>query len=73
MNQNCMTIDDFSLPPASTEENAMLLEKATEPVTFSGRPKVFIGLKCILCLVTSMLKPLKPEHRQAIQTLFKDV
>lgn len=73
MTQNCMTIDDFSLPQASAAENAKLAEKAAEPVTFPGRPKVFVGLKCILCLATAMLKPLKPEHRQAIEILFKDV
>ncbi|XP_065075816.1 zinc finger protein 585A-like isoform X2 [Ochlerotatus camptorhynchus] len=72
MTQNCMTIDDFSLPQASAAENAKLAEKAAEPVTFPGRPKVFVGLKCILCLATAMLKPLKPEHRQAIEILFKD-
>lgn len=72
MTHNCMTIDDFSLPQASEAENAKLAENAAESVTFPGRPKVFVGLKCILCLVTSMLKPLKLEHRKAIQVLFKD-
>lgn len=73
MTQNCMIIDDFSLPQANAAENAKLAEKAAEPVTIPSRPKVAVGLKCILCLSTSMLKPLKSEHRQAIEALFADV
>lgn len=43
-----------------------------EPPKLPG-PKISVGLKCILCLASTALKPLNKESRKDIDLLFKNV
>ncbi|XP_001656327.2 uncharacterized protein LOC5577225 [Aedes aegypti] len=71
---NCVTIDTYSAPQRYTNAASTIdLAEPTvpEPPKLPG-PKISVGLKCILCLASTALKPLNKESRKDIDLLFKN-
>ncbi|XP_062565507.1 zinc finger protein 93-like [Armigeres subalbatus] len=55
-----------------TLQSANVGETVVTPDTPSSLPKVSVGLKCILCLSPTALKPMNAENKKAVELIFKD-
>ncbi|XP_029719023.2 protein suppressor of hairy wing isoform X1 [Aedes albopictus] len=71
----CVTIDTYSKPQqnAGSVANTINLTGSTPTnASASIAPKMSVGLKCILCLASTALKPINKDQGKAIEQLFKD-